>query len=68
MTTSSDYRSPSSQPPRGDHWKELSESIAVAAPTLIAELDHWFDEKLAELELSQESFVTNQSLRKNLRG
>lgn len=68
MTTSSDNRSPSPPSPGGDHWKELSDAIAASTPTMVANLDHWFDEQLAVLEVKQKSFITPRSLRKNLRG
>lgn len=68
MTTSSDNRSPSPPTPGGDHWKELSDTIAATTPTSVAELGQWFDEQLADLEVKQASFVTRRSLRKNLRG
>lgn len=68
MTTSSDNRSPSPPSPRGDHWKELSDAVAASTPTMVANLDHWFDEQLADLEVQQQRFITRRSLRKNLRG
>ena len=68
MTTSSDNRSPSPPSPGGDHWNELSDAVAASMPTMVAELDHWFDRQLAHLEVQQKDFITNRSLRKNLRG
>ncbi|MFK8111951.1 MAG: hypothetical protein AB8B91_07100 [Rubripirellula sp.] len=64
MTTSSDHQTPSAPHPDGEHWAELTATLAEK-PT--EEFGHWMDQNLAALESELERLVTPNSLRKSLR-
>ncbi len=66
MPTSSDNNSktPAAPRPEINHWSELSARLTVAATE---PLSNWLDAQLADLEKSQERFITGRSLLKSLR-